>query len=115
MSETNYIVDLTPDGQNRYRHHHVLEKKQIVEFSVQYEVYLSGGWSVIVRYDTAHGFAHRDVLHPDGTETKVSFQHWDYAQVLTYGERDLKQNWTIYRHAYIRELAQRKKRQKGKR
>lgn len=26
------------------------------------------------------------------------FHGWDYAQVLTYGERDLKQNWKIYRH-----------------
>lgn len=26
MGETSYIIDLTPDGRNRYRHRHVSEK-----------------------------------------------------------------------------------------
>jgi hypothetical protein len=112
MSETTYIIDLTPDGENRYRHHHVLEKKQIVEFRVQYEAYIASAWHTIVRYDTAHGFAHRDIMHPDGTETKTTFQHWDYGQVLTFGERDLKQNWSTYRRNYSRELEARRRRSK---
>jgi len=63
-----------------------------------------GKCHAIVRYDTAYGFAHRDVRHPDGTVTKTSFQHWDHAVVLTYGERDLKRNWASYRKVYEREL-----------
>jgi len=104
MTETSYVINLTPDGRNRYRHYHLLEKKRVLEFRVQYEVYLRGKWHVIVRYDTAHGFAHRDVMHADGTVAKMSFQHWDSAAVLTYGERDLKQNWASYRKSYEREL-----------
>ncbi|MBI4787129.1 MAG: hypothetical protein HY782_08805 [Chloroflexi bacterium] len=115
MTETTYIIDLTPGGENRYRHHHVLEKNKLVEFRLQYEAYLDGKWHAVARYDSFHGFAHRDVMHPDGTETKTVFQNWDYHQVLTFGERDLKQNWVTYRRAYERELNQWKQRRKDKR
>jgi hypothetical protein len=67
-------------------------------------------WHPIVRYDSTHGFGHRDLLHPDGSETKTTFRDWDYAQVLTYGERDLKQNWKIYRQNYMHGLADRETR-----
>ncbi len=108
MSETTYIIDLTLDGKNRYRHRHVLEQNEIIEFSIQYETFLEGTWHALVRYDSAHGFAHRDLMHPDGRETKTVFRHWDYAQVLTFGERDLKQNWRTYRETYLAELQERK-------
>ena len=114
MNERSYIIDLTPDGQNRYRHRHILEKKQIIEFSLQYEAYIDAQWYAIVRYDTALGFAHRDVMHPDGTEAKTIFRQWDYEQVLTFGERDLKQNWATYRQDYVRELARMKRKKRGK-
>lgn len=105
--ETSYVINLSPDGENRYRHYHVSEKGKVVEFRIQYEAYLEGKWYAIVRYDTAHGFAHRDVMHPDGTVTKTSFQPLDYATMLTYGERDLKRNWASYRENYIRDMKER--------
>ncbi len=105
MTETSYVIDLTLDGRNRYRHYHGLDKKRIVEFSIQYEAYIDGRWHPIVRYDSAHGLAHRDLLHPTGRKTKTSFQNWDYSQVLTFGERDLKQNWGAYKQRYLDELA----------
>lgn len=90
MIETEYIIDLSPDGQNRYRHSHCSEGKTIVKFRVQYEAFIEGAWHAIVRYDSAHGFAHRDLIHPDGTETKISLRRLDFASALTHGERDLK-------------------------
>ena len=114
MSETTYIIDLTPDGQNRYRHRHLIEKKRIIEFRLQYEAYLDGEWHANARYDTAHGFAHCDIMHPDGTGTKTAFQHWNYEHVLIYGERDLKQNWAAYRQKYVSELGRMKRRKRGR-
>ena len=111
MGETTYVIDLTPDGRDRYRHRHVLDGREIVEFSIQYESYITAQWRPIVRYDSAHGFAHRDILHPDGTETKVTFHNWDYAQVVTFAERDLKQNWKIYRERYENALKRLKARE----
>lgn len=52
-------------------------------------------------------------MHPDGTEAKIAFHYWDYAQVLTYGERDLKQNWQSYRQQYLKELVRHEKRTRG--
>ena len=107
MHETRYVINLSPDGKNRYRHYHVSERGEIIEFRIHYEAYLEGQWRAIVRYDTAHGFAHRDVMHPDGTQTKTSYQSFDYATMLTYGERDLKRNWASYREDYIRDMKRR--------
>jgi len=107
VHETRYVINLSPDGKNRYRHYHVSEKGQIIEFRIQYEAYLEGRWRAIVRYDTAHGFAHRDVMHPNGTQTKTSFQPFDFATMLTYGERDLKRNWASYCEDYIRDMRRR--------
>ncbi len=70
-----------------------------------FETFIGDKWHPIVRYDTAHGFGHRDLMHPDGSTTKTSFRYWDYAEVLTYGERDLKQNWRTYVRDYLKELA----------
>ena len=114
MAERIYLIDLSVDGRNRYRHRHVLEKDQIVEFSVQFEAHIAGRWRPIVRYDSAHGFGHRDLMHSDGTTTKTSFQYWDYAEVLIYGERDLKQNWRAYRENYLKELEQYEARTRSK-
>lgn len=113
-SETSYIIALTPDGENRYRHCHVLEKKRITEFRLRYEAYLDGELHVVVRYDTAHGFTHRDMIHPDGTEAETIFRQWDYEQGLTFGKRELKQNWAVYRQSYVRELARMKRKKRGK-
>ncbi len=109
MAETEYIIDLSPDGRNRYRHFHRTDGKKVTEFRVQYEAFIEGAWHAIVRYDSAHGFAHRDVLHPDSVETKTPLRHLDFASALTYGERDLKKNWDKYRRKYEAELRKRRR------
>ena len=43
------------------------ERDQIVDFSIQFETFIADRWHPIVRYDSAHGFGHRDLMHPDGT------------------------------------------------
>lgn len=57
-----------------------------------------------MRYDTAHGRPHKDVLHPDGSQDKVEFYGYSEAEVLTLGERDIKTNWQRYRAEYEQEL-----------
>jgi len=57
-----------------------------------------------VRYDTAHGRPHKDVLHPDGSQDKAEFYGYSGAEVLTLGERDIKANWQRYRAEYEREI-----------
>lgn len=105
MSKREFVVYLDPDQRlNRYRHRHEWERGQIAEFRIQYEALIEGEWRAIVRYDSAHGSPHKDILHPDGTETKEWFTFYSNAQVLTIGQRDIMENWPLYRARYEKEM-----------
>ena len=60
----------------------------------------AGGWVQIVRYDTAHGFAHCDKLHPYETVAKTEMATTDYNEALTTAMNDLVNNWETYRRRY---------------
>jgi hypothetical protein len=105
LGEREFIIYLDPERRlNRYRHYHVWEGNEIAEFRIQYEAFIDGEWRPIVRYDTAHGKAHRDILHPDGSGTKEWFALYSNAETLTIGQRDLTENWSKYRAAYEKEM-----------
>jgi len=71
---------------------------------VQYEAFIQGKWIPIVRYDTAHGFAHKDVFKPDGKVEKIFLGVLDWDDALTFADRDIDENWEKYKHQYLREL-----------
>ncbi len=56
---------------DRKRHEHITEKDRVAGFVVQYETLSEGKWLPVVRYDTAHGYAHKDLLNPDGSKEKI--------------------------------------------
>lgn len=99
MGEKEYVWEIRP-GLDRFRYHHRTEGKDVIEFVLQYEAYIEEKWREIVRYDTAHNRPHRDILYPDGTQTKDFFPYWSNAETMTFGERDIKLNWRRYRRAY---------------
>lgn len=104
MSEKEYLYYFTPDRNNRFRYYHSLESGNIVRFSIQYEAFIAGNWHPIVRYDTAHNRPHKDLLHPDGSQEKIEFYGYSREEVLTIGERDIKNRWQDYRLQYIEEM-----------
>ena len=108
MPITQFIVPLQGSPIDRYRHYHVLEKGRITAFTIQYEAEINERWCVIVRYDTAHGRPHKDLIHPDGTATKEEFPYDTNAQVLTFGQDDIRKNWKKYRAQYEKELRKQK-------
>lgn len=74
------------------------EKGEILEFVVQYEAMIFGEWQPIVRYDTAHGFAHKDIMRPKGGEAiKQPLFFETYNLAFTFATLDLKANWMQYR------------------
>ena len=103
MSEnkTEYIIRI--GSSDRYRHLHIKEKGRIVFFRVQYETEINGLWYPVVRYDTAHGFAHRDFLNIQGQVEKTPLFNQDYNDALTFAESDLKSNWAIYKERFLEE------------
>ncbi|MEW5768527.1 MAG: hypothetical protein AB1797_13120, partial [bacterium] len=58
------------------------------------------------RYDTAHGFAHLDRMHPDDSVEKVPLSYWDYNEALSFAQFDIKSNWEWYRKRYEKEIKQ---------
>ena len=93
-------------NQDRYRHYHLSRRGRVIEFIVQYEALIKGKWRAIVRYDTAHGRPHKDIVHPDGTQTKIEFPYYRNEKVLTIGQNDIRDNWERYREQYEREMGQ---------
>ena len=72
------------------------EHGQIVSFIVQLECSIDERWYPVIRYDTAHGFAHCDVLRPDGIQDKRPMYVSDFNEALTYAQDDIKINFHRY-------------------
>lgn len=81
------------------------EGNAVVAFTVQYETTVDGKRAPVVRYDGAHGYAHRDLLDRRGWVR----DKWrlpgnpSYKEALAFGRRDLLAKWASYREAFLRE------------
>ena len=62
---------------------------RVTEVLIQLEIRLEGAWHPVVRYDTAHGFPHRDRLDRAGTLTKSAIDLPDLAAFMAFSEQDL--------------------------
>jgi hypothetical protein len=95
MNVVEYIRDFT--GDVRYRVRFAVEKGKVGEFVVQLELQIAEQWNPVVRYDTAHGFAHRDQYNANGIVghhelLPVS----DYNSALTFAIEDVRTNWEAW-------------------
>lgn len=105
MGEREFIIYLDPETRLcRYRHYHVSQGIQIVEFRIQLEIMVAGYWYAVVRYDTAHGRPHRDILRPNGSQIKEWLDGDSIAEALTFGQKDIMKNWTVYRDRFLKEM-----------
>ena len=104
MGEKSFVVPLGDSDADRYRLYCRTERDLVVVFRVQYEAFIQGEWRPIVRYDAAHGFPHRDLLHPREATEKKEFPGRSNAEILTLGQEDIKRNWRTYRERYEREM-----------
>lgn len=100
MKETEFVIQLALA--DRVREHHVRNRGKIISFTVQYETLWRGDWLPVVRYDTAHGFAHRDLYNARGRSMKIPLFVRDYNQALSFAELDLKAHWRIYRERFVK-------------
>jgi hypothetical protein len=89
LPETAYTLPVGTD--TRIRHYHRTEGRKVVEFVVQLEVEVGGEWKPVVRYDTAHRFAHIDRYNLKGRAKKERLA-LGFGEALTRAERDIKQN-----------------------
>jgi hypothetical protein len=102
MKKKTYIFMLSDE--DRKRHEHVIDKGKILGFVVQYEILFENKWVPVVRYDTAHGYAHKDLINPDGTKEKILMGIVDLNEALTLADRDINENWERYKDRYLRRI-----------
>ena len=78
------------------------ERGQILRFVVQLEYQFGeeGEWFPVVRYDTAHGYAHRDIMHPTKKEEKTEISVQDYNEAFTIAMDDVVEKRYDYRRRY---------------
>jgi hypothetical protein len=89
------------DDDNALRVRFDVDRGEIFLFVVQLECKLEGEvWTPVVRYDTAHGFAHRDRMHPRQDSEKTEMRVRDFNEGLTVAMFDLANNWSDYRRRY---------------
>ena len=101
-NKVEYIIRI--GFSDRYRHLHITEKGKIIFFRVQYETKINDKWYPVVRYDTAHGFAHRDFLDMKGRAKKTPLFNQDLNDALTFAESDLRTNWESYKNRFLENL-----------
>jgi len=95
---TEYVI---PFGENaRKRHYHETDKGRIIGFAVQLEVFVDDRWQVVIRYDSAHGFAHIDRYYLDGRKIKEEL-NLKLNEALILADEDMKENWKIYQQAFL--------------
>ncbi len=102
MKIVEFVTPLSFNGRRRTRH--VRIGSTIIEFVVQYEIKINEEWYPVVRYDTSHGFAHKDILSYRGETTKEELPFNDFNLALTFAEKDLKDNWQKYRELFLKEV-----------
>ena len=78
------------------------ERGQILRFVVQLECQFveDGEWVTIVRYDTAHGYAHRDIMRPNEKEEKTRMSVQDNNEAFTIAMEDVVEKRYDYRRRY---------------
>lgn len=89
---------------DKKRHEHLIDKGKVVGFVAQYEILLENKWIPVVRYDTAHGYAHKDLMNPDGSKEKIFIGVADLNEALTMADKDINENWERYKERYLRRI-----------
>lgn len=80
-----------------------LEAGRVRRFMVQYETMIGGRRVPVVRYDTAHGYAHRDQMFRDREPIKTSLgDPLSLDDALQIAEGDVRRNWQTYRRQFMR-------------
>jgi hypothetical protein len=77
----------------------------VTAFAIQYETTVAGRRQPVVRYDSTHGFAHRDLLDRRGQllEKTPLVGNPPFAKALQIGEQDIRANWRRYRRDFLGE------------
>ena len=102
MPERDYIRTVGTEG-DRIRVRFTTRRGRMVVYTAQYEALIEGAHRPVVRYDSAHGRPHYDVLDWDGeTIEKVWLPDEEFGRALTDAIREIEEQWSEFREAFLR-------------
>lgn len=104
MNEKEFYIFLGNQLNDRIRVRFEKEGGKIIDLVIQYEALISGKWMAVVRYDCAHGFFHRDLLHPNGDKEKKVIDAPDLKYAFTFAKQDLEDRWEWYKEQFIKKI-----------
>jgi hypothetical protein len=103
FSSTEYEDQLDRTGQEWLRVRIWTIDGRVSRFMVQYETMINGTSFPVARYDTAHGYAHRDLLDRNGElrapKVPIDYQY-SLDDALQFAVQDLRQHWRDYRRDF---------------
>ncbi len=99
MPRKEYVLLYSED--TRKRHYHRTERGKVIEFMVQLEVKVEGSWRPVIRYDCAHGYAHRDCYNLAGEQKKEELV-LSVEETLTLADKDIRRRWRTYRARFLK-------------
>ncbi len=75
---------------------------QLLRFVVKYIAGINDELYEVLRYDSAHGKPHIDILDPEGNvRQKIWLSHLSNEGALDYAKKDIKDNYQSYRENFI--------------
>lgn len=98
MAEKEYIVPYSEDA--RKRHYHQIQRGKVTHFMVQLEIDHDGVWKEVVRYDCAHGYAHRDSYNLKKKHIKEPL-NMSFEDAMTFADEDIDDNWESYKNKFL--------------
>lgn len=98
MPEKEYIIPYSEEV--RKRHYHKTVGGMVVKFMVQLEIKVEGKWREVVRYDCAHGYAHRDSYSLQWEHSKEEL-NIGFEDALTLADNDIDDNWEVNKHNFL--------------
>jgi hypothetical protein len=102
VGTTKYISPLKP-GEDRLRFELETKRGRVIKFVIQYETLVKEEWRSIVRYDTAHRYAHKDVLDwKGGVIEKIPLRDVSYKQAVEIAIDDIESNWETYKKRFLK-------------
>lgn len=104
MADKKFFKYLDDEGRERLRFKVITSKGKVIDIVIQYETFIDNKWIPIVRYDCAHGFFHRDIMNPDGTQDKSAISIELLEVAIGYAEQELKDNWQNYKNNFLKKL-----------
>ena len=80
-----------------------IERGQVQRYTVQYETLVEEKFHPVVRYDSAHGYPHRDLLDWNGDIVDKSWlAPVDYGTAATEAIVAIDQDWRQLREEFLR-------------